>query len=323
MVYLFDIPAFFILLRETLECTIILSVLLGFLDKLLPPNPSDPVNQNLRRKFKRQIWAGTIAGLMVSIIIGVVFIVVFYTVAHNLWEESEPVWEGVFSLLASIVITLMALSMVRVAQWKKKWETKLREATENHLDKHKSGQKWALFLLPFTVVTREALESVVFIAGIGFEQPATGLPIPVITGILTGLLIGYIIYLGSHKVTLTVFFNTMTTLLFFISAGLFSTSIHEFQEATETEEVVIWKVECCNPETNEGWGIAKTIFGWRQEATVGTTVGYFVYWGVVLAVLFYMFIRARKRDAGNAVINSTSINNDDEKSAEVVKEEKS
>ncbi|CAG8600225.1 2557_t:CDS:2 [Ambispora leptoticha] len=306
MVYLFDVPIFFIILRETLESTIILSVLLGFIDKLLL-NPSEV------RKLKRQIWAGTIAGLGLSLVLGGIFIGIFYAMSRtNLWEKSEPYWEGIFSLIASIVITLMAFSMLRVAHWKKKWEGKLREATEEYLDKHRNGQSLALFLLPFTVVAREGLESVVFIAGVGFGKPASGLPLPVITGFLVGLLIGYIIYRGSHEVTLTAFFNIMTVFLFFFAAGLFTTSIGEFQEVTESDDdvAIVWKVNCCDPETSEGWAIANALFGWRAEATVGTTVGYFVYWGVVLAGLLYFYIRNRKINADDAVIDAKSTNND-------------
>jgi len=288
MVYLFDVPAYFILLRETLEVTIILAVLLGFIDKLVPDN------EPLRKKLKRQIWTGTAIGLAVALLIGAIFIIVFYVVKKDLWEDSEPAWEGSFSLIASVVITLMSLSMVRVQQWRSKWENKLRDATEQYLERHERGNKWALILLPFTVVLREGVESIVFMAGIGFSNPASGLPIPVITGIITGFLIGYIIYKGSHKLSLKLFFGFTTVLLLFIAAGLFSTSIHELQEATGTHEQVIWELECCNPSTNHFWAIIKTLFGWRNEATVGTTVGYFVYWLVVgLSALFLVYKERR------------------------------
>lgn len=86
MVYLFDVPAYFILLRETLEATIILAVLLGFIDKLVLND------ETVRKKLKRQIWYGTAAGLGVSLLIGAIFIGIFYTIKKNLWEESEAAW---------------------------------------------------------------------------------------------------------------------------------------------------------------------------------------------------------------------------------------
>jgi high-affinity iron transporter len=87
MTYLFDVPAFFILFRETLECAIILAVLLGFINILIPED-----NQQLRKRLRKQIWIGTIAGLVLTIVLGAIFVAVFYTVASNLWEDSEEVW---------------------------------------------------------------------------------------------------------------------------------------------------------------------------------------------------------------------------------------
>lgn len=87
MVYIFDVPAYFILLRETLEVTVILAVLLGFIDRLVPDKDSET-----KKTFKRQIWIGACAGLSVSIVIGSAFIAVFYTVAKNLWKENSSAW---------------------------------------------------------------------------------------------------------------------------------------------------------------------------------------------------------------------------------------
>ncbi|RIA89852.1 ferric iron permease FTR1-like protein [Glomus cerebriforme] len=316
MVYLFDVPAYFILLRETLEITIILAVLLGLIDKFVPDNDT------LRKKFKKQIWIGTAAGLGTSLLIGVIFVIIFYTLEKNLWEDSEAAWEGAFSLVASVVITIMSLSMLRVKHWKTKWEGKLQTATEQHLEKHDKGNKWALILLPFTVVCREIVESIVFIAGIGFQHPATGLPIPVITGILSGFFIGYIIYKGSHKLSLNVFFGVTTVLLLFIAAGLFSNSIYELQEATEDPNVkIVWELKCCDPETDSFWSIMKALFGWRNVATVGSTVGYFMYWFVVGLLALFLVYKERKnnRNAEFKDQPSPSINdNADEKDEQVV-----
>jgi high-affinity iron transporter len=86
MVYLFDVPAYFILLRETLEVVVILAVLLGFIDKFVPDDEA------LRKNLKKQIWIGTTAGLGVSLLIGAIFIGIFYTIGRNLWEVSEAAW---------------------------------------------------------------------------------------------------------------------------------------------------------------------------------------------------------------------------------------
>jgi FTR1 family protein len=56
------------------------------------------------------------------------------------------------------------------------------------------SRKYAMFFLPFITVLREGLEAVVFVGGVSLTEPATAFPIPVIVGIICGLLIGYFIY---------------------------------------------------------------------------------------------------------------------------------
>ncbi|CAG8752805.1 6634_t:CDS:2, partial [Racocetra persica] len=286
-----------------------------FIDKILPEDKDIP----LKKQFRKDLWIGSLLGLFISLIIGGVFIAVFYTVARNLWEDSEPAWEGSFALLASIVITFMSLSMIRVQQWKLKWENKLQGATESYLARHEKGNKWALILLPFTVICREALESIVFIAGIGYSQPPTGLPIPIITGLITGFVIGWLIYKGSHTVSLSVFFVATTILLLFIAAGLFSRAVHEFHELSGSEEVVLWKLECCDPKNNHFWAIMDAIFAWRNEATVDTTVSYFVYWIVVIIASVIIVIRGKKADKKNidTIEHSGSSEKDEKDAAEI------
>ena len=96
MVYLFDVPAFLILFRETIEYSIILAVLFSFINRIVPED-----NHELRKTMKRQIWIGTAAAVAVIVIIGAVFIAIFYTVASNLWEHSEDIW-GKYRLIDSI-----------------------------------------------------------------------------------------------------------------------------------------------------------------------------------------------------------------------------
>ena len=42
----------------------------------------------------------------------------------------------------------------------------------------------------------------------------------------------------------------------------------------------------------------KALFGWRSEATVGTTVGYFVYWFVVGLIALFLVYKEKKSTAG-------------------------
>jgi high-affinity iron transporter len=55
-------------------------------------------------------------GLLICLIIGGGIIGTFYTAGRNTFESAEYIWEGVFALLASIIITLMGAALLRVSK---------------------------------------------------------------------------------------------------------------------------------------------------------------------------------------------------------------
>lgn len=96
------------------------------------------------------------------LIIGAGFIGAFYGLKDNVWANSEDIWEGVFSLLASIIITLMGAALLRVSKLQDKWRVKIAKAIEakdqkgtkfGHRFRH-FCEKYAMFMLPFITVLR-------------------------------------------------------------------------------------------------------------------------------------------------------------------------
>ena len=93
----------------------------------------------------------------------------------NLWSETEQIWEGVFSAIASVLIFIMGIAFLKMDRSRIKWRYKLAVAFEkSHSGSLKDGEeaesqggKWALFMLPFITVLREGLEAVVFVGGVG------------------------------------------------------------------------------------------------------------------------------------------------------------
>ncbi|KAH7387649.1 hypothetical protein KP509_16G034500 [Ceratopteris richardii] len=286
---IFSVPAFFILFRETLEASIVLSVMLTLIDKIVE-------DRNSRRSMKRKAWAGVVSGVALSLATAAIFLSLYYTVAKQAWEKSEPLWEGVLGLIAVVLITLMAFSMIRVDTWREKWERKLTKVTLDAVNKeelnpeHEVGsrrRKWALFLIPFTVVVREGVEAVIFLGGIGLEGSGTAYPLPAVVGGACGVFIGYVLYRGSGRVALKAFLGAATLLLLVIAAGLFAGSVHELEEYTDNEHF-LWKLRCCDPDGNNVWSLLQALVGWRNEATRGTLSAYIVYWVVVLLALLFL-----------------------------------
>ena len=186
--------------RECLECTIIISILLAFLQQSIGGPNSD---RTVYKRLLKQIWVGIASALFICLAIGGGFIGAFYGLKTDIFGKSEDIWEGVFGLIASIIITIMGIGLLRVSKLQDKWRVKIAQA----LEKHHSGQglgvrsrfkiwcqKYAMFLLPFVTVLREGLEAVVFIGGVGLSLPASSFPLAVICGLLAGCAIGYLIY---------------------------------------------------------------------------------------------------------------------------------
>lgn len=191
---------FFICFRECLECTIIVSILLAFLKQSIGGPERDPV---VYKRLLRQIWLGIASGLFICLAIGGAFIGTFYGLGKDIFGTTEDIWEGVFGLIASIIITIMGIGLLRVSKLQDKWRVKIAQALENHHSGKGLGmksrfkiwcEKYAMFLLPFITVLREGLEAVVFIGGVGLGLPAASFPLAVICGLLAGIAIGYLIY---------------------------------------------------------------------------------------------------------------------------------
>jgi len=133
---------------------------------------------------------------------------VFYTVGRNAWATGEYIWEGVFALLAAVIISIMGAALLRISKLQDKWRVKLTRLLNKHessADGEGAGnkfkawsEKYAMFLLPFITVLREGIEAILFVAGVMLASPASSFPIPTICGLFAGCLIGYIIYKLVH-----------------------------------------------------------------------------------------------------------------------------
>jgi high-affinity iron transporter len=70
--------------------------------------------------------------------------------------KSEALWEGIFSLVASLLILVMGLGVLRIDRAKAKWRVKIRRSFDGTArDSTSRAGRWALFILPFITVLRE------------------------------------------------------------------------------------------------------------------------------------------------------------------------
>jgi high-affinity iron transporter len=96
-----------------------------------------------------QVLLGSALGLLLALAIGAAFLAVYFTKASNLYQKSEELWEGnsslpftrrglalssasgIFQLIASIMIFVMGITMLRIDRAKAKWRVKLQRAFQS------------------------------------------------------------------------------------------------------------------------------------------------------------------------------------------------
>jgi len=77
------------------------------------------------------VWIGALTGIVVSILLGIAFIVAFYAAKTTLFKgDGKAIFFGYVSLLAALLITLLAFAMLRFMNYEKKWERKLTAAAQ-------------------------------------------------------------------------------------------------------------------------------------------------------------------------------------------------
>ncbi|KAK8157216.1 iron permease FTR1/Fip1/EfeU [Phyllosticta citrichinensis] len=341
-VNVFAVSVFFIVFRECLETSIIVSVLLAFLKQTLGKEGEHAAYRSLLR----QVWAGVGLGFVICLCIGAGMIGAWYTVGRNHFAKTENIWEGTFGLLASVIISVMGAALLRVNKMQEKWRVKLQKSFEarSAATVTSSGfkrwcEKYAMFLLPFVTVLREGLEAVVYIGGVALGLPASSFPLAVICGIGAGCAIGYILYRSGNSTSLQLFLIISTCALYLVAAGLFSKAVWYFEndkwnkvvggDASETGSGAgsydirksVWHVNCCNPSTNGGggWGIFNSIFGWQNSATYGTVISYNLYWLVIIIVFVTMRFKEKSGDKGSQKGSQDSGSDHSERKEGVVK----
>jgi high-affinity iron transporter len=324
MANVFAVQIFFIMFRECLEAIVILSVLFSFLKQCLGQEDQD---QAIYRRLWRQVWLGAFSGILICLIIGGAFIGVFYGLGKDIWASSEDLWEGIFYLIATVIISVMGLALLRINKMQEKWRVKISEALAEKSrsvtvkdSRHFCGigpwlRDWSrrhvMFILPFITTMREGVEAVVFIGGVSLSLPASAFPLPVICGAIAAILIGYILYRGGNMLSIQLFLIISTSVLYLIAAGMFSKAVWDLQYNAFANKVgsdvaeegngpgsydireSVWHVNCCNAETDNGWDVFNALLGWENSATYGSVLAYNIYWFALIIAISCLFHEER------------------------------
>jgi high-affinity iron transporter len=258
-----------ITLREGLEAALIVAIVLGYLKRLRREGDFGPV------------WLGTGTAVAISLIAGVA---VFATVGE-LEGRAEEITEGVIAFAATAVLTWMIFWMGRQARFiKGDLEAKVDAAVV-------TGSTIALASIAFVAVLREGLETALFLlsTGVGTESSMSQFVGGVI-GLSIAVVLGYLVYRGSRKVNLRVFFRVTGGLIILFAAGLLAKGVHEFQEAgligTLKEHVYdVSSVSALNPDAGSFGEFLAGLFGWSPDPSL-EMIGVYLLFLVPVGIAF-------------------------------------
>ena len=197
---------FLVLFRESLEIALVIGVIIAYLH----------VTKN--EKHEKNIYLGAAAGLVASI-----FVAYLFQSFLGGFEENEELFEGIFMIIASVLITWLLMWMFRQTSF----VSGIRKDVQLKLEK---GGKFGLFALAFTVVFREGVEIVLFMYGI-FTSSGSISVLGSLLGIAAAVGIGILVFYYALKFNLSLFFRATMVILVLLAAGLFSRGVHELQEA--------------------------------------------------------------------------------------------
>ena len=276
--------AFVVTLREGLEAALILGMLLAYLTKLNHRHAAAP------------IWAGTAAALGLSLLgaLGV------HLVVGEVRGQVLDLIEGLTMLAAVGILSYMVLWMQRQARHlKAELHTRVDQALA-------TGSRLALAAMAFTVVGREGLETALFLiagslqAGSGLAYVAAGAG-----GGLVATLLGYLLYRGSLRLNLRLFFRVTGVLLIVFAAGMLANGLKELHEVGMVPPVVphVWDTyELLQDNTAVGRLLA-ALFGYDASPSLVQVAAYVAYLAGFL--VYYLWkLPSGSRPSASAVQSS-------------------
>ena len=198
-----------VVLREGFEASLVVGVVLAFLDR------------TGRRDGFAAVWAGVGAALAVSVAVGFAL----FAAGKELEGTSEMVFEGVVMLIAAGLLTWMIFWMRRRARTLR---SEIEGRTQAALE---AGSALGLALVVFVGVAREGVETALFLFTAVEGSGRAGSFVGAVVGGIAAVGLGYLFYRGSHRLNLRWFFTVTSTLLLLFAGFLLARGLHELAEA--------------------------------------------------------------------------------------------
>lgn len=198
-----------VVLREGFEASLVVGIVLAFLDR------------TGRRDGFWPVWIG--AGVALAISAGVAALL--FGVGAELEGRAEAAFEGATMLVAAGLLTWMIFWMRRQARTIRR---DLEAQVEHALAR---GSAVGLALVAFVGVLREGVETALFLFGTVEGSDRLAATASAAAGLAAAVLLGYLFYRGASRLDLRAFFTVTSVLLLLFAGWLLAQGLHELDEA--------------------------------------------------------------------------------------------
>ena len=257
-------------LRETFEASLVVCVMLAFLER------------SERRSYVSALWSGVGAGVVFSVILA--WIMQMY--AASLGDEAKEIYEGIMMITAAGLLL-----------WMIGWMAMSGRNMKAHIEKNMAahiagGSALGVFLLSFTSTAREGAEMVVLIHATLLSASNVHTLAGIGIGMVAAIAIAALMLRGVRLIPIQTFFTVTGIFLLILGTGLTMHGIGEFHEAG----TVVW---LSAQAWDTGWlladdtlvaDIGKIIAGYEATPSILQVLGGLGY--ALLAVATWKLTRA-------------------------------
>jgi len=256
------LSTFIIALREGLEASLIVGILVAYLVK------------TGRRHHLRALWTGVAVAITASLAFGAFL---SYT-STELSSRGEELFAGTTSFIAVGFVTWMVFWMKRTARG-------LRDELHTKAETAVGSGPIALALTAFFAVAREGLETSLFLytnfKTVGAVSTAT---LGLLLGLALAIGLGIGIYKSAIRINLGKFFTYSGVALVVVAAGVLSYGIHEFQEfgILPAPDAFVWDITSWMPMESFIAGLLAGTIGFDTTTSWLQLAGWIAYLGLTL-----------------------------------------
>ena len=274
------IESFLVTSRETLEASLVVGIVLAYLNRTN--------NQN----YRKTVYYGIVFGILASILSAFIFTIF----ADGFEGKSQQVFEAVTMLIGAFLLTTMIFWMMQ--------QRHISKEIEGRVEKHLMNSQplfshIGIFLIIFIAIIREGIETVIFLNALNY---ASGIHfIGGTLGIIAAVVVGYLFFVSTKKINLKKLFGISSILLILFAAGLVIHGIHEFEEAGIVNGIISPLYDINNILNENGiiGSFLKGLFGYTGSPSLLEVIAYVSYLAVIF--LLYRKVEAKVKTSAGSI----------------------